>query len=95
MRVQPEQRYGLTIGLIYKLVLVPMLIFGLFRGWLGRHDAVTDLCTLGTAIGPMNTAAVLVSRYGLNRPLAWQLVGIGIPLSLPVLFLIYHFFIMT
>ncbi len=89
--VRPGQRYKLAIGLFYKLVLAPLLIFGLFRGWLGRHDYVTDLCILGAAIGPMNMTVVLSSRYGLDTALASQMVGIGIPLSLPVLLLIYHF----
>lgn len=93
--VRPEQRYRLALGLFYKLVLAPLLIFGLFRGWLGRHDYVTDLCVLGAAIGPMNMTVVLANRYGLNTALASQMVGIGIPLSLPFLVLIYHFLLVT
>ncbi len=89
-RVRPEERSHLLLGLTYKLLLAPLLVFVLCRFWLGRQDYVTDLCILGSAIGPMNTAAILASRYGLNAPLASQMVGIGIPLSFPVLFLIYY-----
>lgn len=90
LRVAPADRSALALGLVFKLLLAPLLIAGLVRGLLGRHDYVADLCILGAAIGPMNTAAILVSRYRLNAPLAAQMVGIGIPLSLPVLFLIYR-----
>ncbi|UHG94389.1 AEC family transporter [Spirosoma oryzicola] len=89
-RVRPEERSHLLLGLSYKLLLAPLLVFLLCRFWLGRQDYVADLCVIGSAIGPMNTAAILASRYGLNAPLASQMVGIGIPLSFPVLFLIYY-----
>lgn len=88
-RVRPDERYHLLLGLSYKLLLAPLLVFALCRLWLGRTDYVAELCVLGSAIGPMNTAAILASRYGLNAPLASQMVGIGIPLSFPVLFLLY------
>ncbi|GAB3989452.1 AEC family transporter [Spirosoma daeguense] len=89
-RVRPEERSHLLLGLTYKLLLAPLLVFALCRFWLGRQDYVADLCVLGSAIGPMNTAAILANRYGLNAPLASQMVGIGIPLSFPVLFLIHY-----
>ncbi|QJD80700.1 AEC family transporter [Spirosoma rhododendri] len=90
LRVSPEQQPNLLLGLSYKLLLAPLLVFVLCRLWLGRHDYVADLCILGSAIGPMNTAAILAQRYGLNAPLAAQMVGLGIPLSFPVLFLLYY-----
>jgi predicted permease len=40
----------------------------------------------------MNTAAVVAERYGLNSPLAAQMVGLGIPLSLPLLALLGWWF---
>ena len=47
-----------------------------------------DLCIVGAAIGPMNTAGTIADRYGLDPPLAAQMVGLGIPLSLPLLALL-------
>lgn len=88
-RIQPDERQPLLLGLSYKLLLAPLLVFVLCRLGLGRQDYVADLCVLGSAIGPMNTAAILASRYQLNAPLASQMVGIGIPLSLPILVLIH------
>jgi predicted permease len=90
-RVQPAERNRLLLGLSYKLFLAPLLVFILCRLWLERHDYVANLCVLASAIGPMNTAAILASRYQLNAPLASQMVGIGIPLSLPIVVLIYLF----
>lgn len=90
-RVDARERQHLLLGLSYKLVLAPLLVYVVCRCWLGRHEYVADLCILGSAIGPMNTAAILASRYQLNATLASQMVGIGIPLSFPILFLIHLF----
>ncbi|OGX84195.1 hypothetical protein BEN47_16555 [Hymenobacter lapidarius] len=75
----------LSLGLGYKLVLAPLLVWAVYRGLAQHHGSTVDLCVLGAAIGPMNTAAVVADRYGLDPPLAAQMVGLGIPLSLPLL----------
>jgi len=82
------ERRALGLGLGFKLLLAPLLIYGLYHGLARQQGRVVDLCVLGAAIGPMNTAAVVAARYGLNPPLAAQMVGLGIPLSLPVLALL-------
>ena len=72
--VVPKSRARLlSIGLAYKLLL---------------GQAAVDLCIVGAAIGPMNTAGTIADRYGLDPPLAAQMVGLGIPLSLPLLALL-------
>ncbi|MCA8829383.1 AEC family transporter [Hymenobacter pini] len=88
LKVPQAQRRALGLGLTYKLLLAPLLIFGLYHGLGAQPSRVVDLCVLGAAIGPMNTAAVVAERYGLNPPLAAQMVGLGIPLSLPLLALL-------
>ena len=90
--VPRAQVKGLVLGLSYKLLLAPLLIYGLYHTLAHQHSRVVDLCVLGAAIGPMNTAAVLAERYGLNSPLAAQMVGLGIPLSLPLLALLGWWF---
>ncbi|MBC6605851.1 AEC family transporter [Hymenobacter sp. BT188] len=85
LRVPPAQARPLILGLSYKLLLAPLLIYGLYQAVAHQHGRVVDLCILGAAIGPMNTAAVVAERYGLDPPLAAQMVGLGIPLSLPLL----------
>ncbi|TGE18314.1 AEC family transporter [Hymenobacter elongatus] len=90
MNLSVPRHHGraLLLGLSYKLVLAPLLIYGLYHVLAQQHGRVVDLCVLGAAIGPMNTAAVVAERYGLNPPLAAQMVGLGIPLSLPLLALL-------
>jgi malate permease and related proteins len=82
------QARALGLGLGYKLLLAPLLVFGLYHGAAAQHGRVVDLCVLGAAIGPMNTAAAVAARYNLDAPLAAQMVGLGIPLSLPLLALL-------
>ena len=79
----------LTAGLCYKLVLAPLLIYFLYRFAFGRDALITTMSVIGAAIGPMNTAAVIAGKYNLNANLASQMVAIGIPLSLPVIYIIY------
>lgn len=83
------QRHELTVGLGYKLLLAPALVW--LTCWLLGAPAgtVTGVCVLGSALGPMNTAAIVVSRYRLDAPLASRMVAVGIPLSLPLVFLLY------
>ncbi|GAA3927235.1 AEC family transporter [Hymenobacter algoricola] len=88
LTVPRHQSRALVLGLSYKLVLAPLLIYGLYHSLAQQPGRVVDLCVLGAAIGPMNTAAVVADRYGLNPPLAAQMVGLGIPLSLPWLALL-------
>ncbi|WP_310394881.1 AEC family transporter [Hymenobacter sp.] len=75
----------LGLGLGYKLLLAPLLVWGVYHGLARQHGPAVDLCVLGAAIGPMNTAGAVADRYGLDPPLAAQMVGLGIPLSLPLL----------
>ncbi|SMB99155.1 Auxin Efflux Carrier [Hymenobacter roseosalivarius DSM 11622] len=92
LRVPPAQARPLVLGLSYKLLVAPLLIYGLYQAAAHQHGRVVDLCILGAAIGPMNTAAVVAERYGLDPPLAAQMVGLGIPLSLPLLALLGWWF---
>lgn len=85
-----EMNRGLLIaGLSYKLIAAPALIFILYRFVFGQSNFVVSLSVMGAAIGPMNTAAVIADRYNLDSKLASQMVAIGIPLSLPVLYIIH------
>ena len=90
--VPRQHARALAIGLSYKLLLAPLLIYGLYHVVARQHGSAVDLCVLGAAIGPMNTAAVVAARYNLDPPLAAQMVGLGIPLSLPLLALLGWWF---
>jgi len=73
---------NLSWGLFFKLILSPLIIFVLFVIILKQKGNVAEICLLGAALGPMNTAAIIASKYGLNPPLASAMVGTGIPISL-------------
>lgn len=79
----------LTAGLCYKLVLAPLLIYCLYHFAFRQDSLITSMSVIGAAIGPMNTAAVIAGKYHLNANLASQMVAIGIPLCLPVIYMIY------
>ena len=90
LQVPKENKNALLIGLGYKLLLAPLLVFLVYRVLLNQRGWLPDLCVLGSALGPMNTAAVLATQYNLNPALAAQMVGLGIPLSFLGMYLIYN-----
>lgn len=79
----------LTVGLLYKLVLAPVMIYCLYHFVFRRDNLITSISVMGAAIGPMNTAAVIAGKFNLNAKLASQMVAIGIPLSLLVIYIIH------
>ncbi|MBO0937014.1 transporter [Fibrella sp. HMF5335] len=89
-RVPKQHKNALLLGLGYKLLLAPLLVFVVYKLLLGQRGWMPDLCVLGSALGPMNTAAVLATQYNLNPSLAAQMVGLGIPLSFLGIYLIYY-----
>lgn len=80
----------LKIGLLYKLFLAPLSIYLLYKYVFNQNQFITTISVLGAAIGPMNTAAVIAGKYNLNSKLASQMVAIGIPLSLLVIYIIHY-----
>ncbi len=81
----PRQRFpwqSLGVGLGYKLLLAPALIYGLYAGILNQQGLMIDVSVLEAAMGPMITPTILVMEKDLNRPLAGLLIAVGIPLSL-------------
>ena len=85
-----SNRTALLTGLGYKLLIAPLLVFTVYVLLLNQHGWQADLCILGSAIGPMNTAAVLAQQYNLNPELAAQMIGLGIPLSFCSLYLLHY-----
>lgn len=83
---------NLAWGLFFKLLLSPLIIFLLFVLILKQEGNVVEICLLGAALGPMNTVAIIATKYGLNPTLASAMVGIGIPISL-IMVIILHFLI--
>ncbi|MEM6696958.1 MAG: AEC family transporter [Bacteroidota bacterium] len=79
---------NLLIGQLYKLIIAPFLIYVLLWHIVGLQDTVAKVCLLGAAIGSMNAVSILAAQMGLNPKLASLMPAIGIPLSIPILFVI-------
>ncbi|KOS06220.1 transporter [Flavobacterium akiainvivens] len=71
----------LSLGLLYKLVLMPLFFLILYRVILGEKTLITTVSVMEAAMAPMITAAILASANGLKPKLAGMMIGIGIPLS--------------
>jgi predicted permease len=79
----------LAVGLFYKLIIAPGIIFLIYHFVFRQNAFITAISVMGAAIGPMNTAAIIAGRYNLNARLASNMVAIGIPLSLPIIYIIH------
>jgi predicted permease len=65
-----------TIGLVFKLAIAPLLLATLYIGLIGERGYATQV------MAPMITGAIVSADFGLDVEAANLLVGIGIPLSL-------------
>ncbi len=72
----------LTLGLFFKLILLPM-IFSFFYLKVLSGDALTNqVIILESAMASMITSAVVANEFNLDSEIANLMVGIGIPISL-------------
>lgn len=71
-----------ALGLTYKLLLAPALIWLLYAGLAGQSGLAIDVSILEAAMAPMITASIIAIENDLNPPLAGLFVGLGIPISL-------------
>ena len=78
----------LFLGQFYKLFISPLIIYIFMWHVLGITGLVARVCILGAAIGSMNAISILAAQMGLNPKLSVLMPAIGIPISIPLLFLI-------
>lgn len=71
----------LAIGLGYKLLLAPLLLYLLYVQLLGAHGTTIQVTLFEAAMPPMITAAILAQDHGLDPELATMMVAVGLPLS--------------
>lgn len=74
-----EFRY-LAIGLSYKLLLAPVIIFSLYY-FLSLPKEVFTVSVMESAMAPMITSSILAASHNLRPRLAGMMVGVGVPLS--------------
>lgn len=71
----------LAVGLSWKLLLAPLLVFTLAAAT-GASGLPVTVAVLQCAMAPMITAGILAQQHGLNPPLASAVVSVGVLLSL-------------
>jgi malate permease and related proteins len=72
---------NLSIGLGFKLVLAPLVLFLLYVPLLGAHGQNIQITLFEAAMPPMITAAILATEHDLDPHLATLMVAIGMVLS--------------
>ena len=74
------ERKHLCVGLGFKLVLCPALIFFLYRS-LNLPPLMYKVVVMESAMAPMITSSILAQTYNLQPRLASMMIGVGIPVS--------------
>lgn len=92
LKIEMRSRHWgfLTLGLFYKLILMPAILFLLYKTILGGRGLEIDVAIMEAAMAPMITAAILASAHGLKPRLAGMMIGIGIPLAFLTLTVWYY-----
>jgi predicted permease len=76
---------NLAIGLAFKLVLAPLILFLLYVPLLGAHGQAIQVTLFQAAMPPMITSAILATEHDLDPPLANLMVAVGIVISFATL----------
>lgn len=84
----------LGLGLLYKLLLMPFLIYVLYVVLLNQNSKMVEVAIMESAMAPMIAASILATAYGLKPRLSSMMIGFGIPISFVTLafwYLVLHF----
>lgn len=82
LKVLQKRWIPLSVGLGFKLILVPIFFSFFYMKLLKGDDLVTHVTVLESAMATMITSAVVATEFNLDSEMANLMVGIGIPLSL-------------
>lgn len=72
---------NLALGLGFKLLLAPLLIYLLYVPLLGAHGHAIRVTLFDAAMPPMITAAIIASEHDLDPELATLMVAVGLVIS--------------
>lgn len=89
-KIEKEEGFHLFIGLLFKLVLYPLIILIIYKFVLHQSNDMINICVLEAAMAPMITAAIIASTHNLEPKLCNLMVAVGIPLSFVTL-AIWHY----
>jgi len=81
-----EHRRDLAIGLGFKLVLAPLVLYLLYVPVLGAHGQTIRVTLFEAAMPPMITAAIVAAEHKLNPSLSSAMVAVGLLLSFVTLY---------
>jgi malate permease and related proteins len=79
----------LGLGLFYKLILTPALIYVMYVVLFNQNSKAIQVCIMEAAMAPMITASILAASYGLKPRLSSMMIGFGIPISFVTLLFWY------
>ena len=79
----------LGLGLFYKLILTPAIIYLLYVVILDQHSKMIQVSLMEAAMAPMISSSIIASSYGLKPRLCSMMIGFGIPLSFVTLLFWY------
>lgn len=82
----------LWLGLLYKLVITPAIIFLLYVVILDQSSRMIQVAIMESAMAPMIMASILATSHGLKPRLSSMMIGFGIPISF--LTLIFWYFLL-
>jgi malate permease and related proteins len=71
----------LAIGLAYKLLLAPLIVYLLYVPLLGAHGQAIQVTLFEAAMPPMIAASIIAQEHDLDPNLATLMVAVGLPLS--------------
>lgn len=72
---------GLAIGLVFKLLLAPLLFYLLYFKLLGASGTAIQVTIFEAAMPPMITAAIVAAEHDLDPELSTLMVAVGLPIS--------------
>ena len=81
LAVLKKRSQALSLGLIFKLFIIPAFFALFYLKFLNVHDLASRVTVLESAMASMITSAVVATEFNLDSELANLMVGIGIPLS--------------
>ncbi len=71
----------LRLGLFYKLILTPAIIYLLYVVVLGQHSKMIQVSVMEAAMAPMISSSIIAATHGLKPRLCSMMIGFGIPIS--------------
>jgi malate permease and related proteins len=86
-RAVSEYKKYLALGLLLKMVLLPLLIYWIYSFYLEKTSLVFQISIFEAAMPPMITAAIVATEYKQEEKLASLMVSFGILFSFLSLFL--------